>query len=509
MNGPYRISPVVNRRIAKALLAVVVFASPALAQDTRPWTWTDRDGKRRTEAELHWAIRAHYIWLGSSNEASDLRQALTGADIIHPRHQPPNLDEADPSGTKPAKADLRSADLRGANLSGLNLSGADLSSALLDDADISGTYLIRANLSGAHLVGVDLSSANLGFADLKRANLRNADLSVAGLYQADLTGADLSNAQLKSASLDSAGLKQAFLYRADLKDADLYRADLSGAYLIGANLKGARLNDAKLNDSHLKEAKLQHAQLNNTDLTGAELTTAKVADTILETKGLPIIREFATVQGLELLTYNASPDALAELRKGLKDGGFRDQERKVTYALKRREAELAGPVNYLFNRLFFDLTCQYGMSPGRPLQLVIALWLLCSVVYLLFFMHLSKRSGLYLMPSPEFGTDGKEHEIKPKKILWEPGYSPGLRGLGSRVLQELRLLRTAVFFSLMSAFNIGFRDINFGRWLRLLTTREYDIKAVGWARPVSGLQSLISVYFIALWVLTYFGRPFE
>jgi hypothetical protein len=33
----------------------------------------------------------------------------------------------------------------------------------------------------------------------------------------------------------------------------------------------------------------------------------------------------------------------------------------------------------------------------------------------------------------------------------------------------------------MSAFNIGFRDINFGRWLRLLTRQEVDIKAVGWA----------------------------
>lgn len=58
------------------------------------------------------------------------------------------------------------------------------------------------------------------------------------------------------------------------------------------------------------------------------------------------------------------------------------------------------------------------------------------------------------------------------------------------------------------AFNIGFRDINFGRWLRLLTKRGYDLKAVGWARTVSGFQSLLSVYLIALWVLSYFGRPF-
>ena len=30
-----------------------------------------------------------------------------------------------------------------------------------------------------------------------------------------------------------------------------------------------------------------------------------------------------------------------------------------------------------------------------------------------------------------------------------------------------------------------------------------------WVRVVSGVQSLLSVYLLALWVLTYFGRPFD
>jgi len=66
-----------------------------------------------------------------------------------------------------------------------------------------------------------------------------------------------------------------------------------------------------------------------------------------------------------------------------------------------------------------------------------------------------------------------------------------------------------MFFSLMTAFNIGFRDINFGRGLRLLTRQEFDIKPSGWARVIAGSQSLISVYLLALWVLTYFGSPFD
>lgn len=42
----------------------------------------------------------------------------------------------------------------------------------------------------------------------------------------------------------------------------------------------------------------------------------------------------------------------------------------------------------------------------------------------------------------------------------------------------------------------------------MLTKHECNLKAVGWARRVSGFQSLLSVYLIALWVLSYFGRPF-
>jgi hypothetical protein len=35
------------------------------------------------------------------------------------------------------------------------------------------------------------------------------------------------------------------------------------------------------------------------------------------------------------------------------------------------------------------------------------------------------------------------------------------------------------------------------------------MRATGWVRVAAGVQSLLSVYLIALWVLTYFGRPFE
>jgi hypothetical protein len=65
------------------------------------------------------------------------------------------------------------------------------------------------------------------------------------------------------------------------------------------------------------------------------------------------------------------------------------------------------------------------------------------------------------------------------------------------------------YFSLLSAFHIGWRDLSIGTWITRAQPREYTLKPAGWVRLVSGLQSLLSVYLLAIWALTYFGRPFQ
>jgi hypothetical protein len=55
----------------------------------------------------------------------------------------------------------------------------------------------------------------------------------------------------------------------------------------------------------------------------------------------------------------------------------------------------------------------------------------------------------------------------------------------------------------------GSRDLNVGTWITRRQPQEYTIRTTGWVRLVSGLRSLISVYRVPLWVLTYFGRPFD
>ena len=136
------------------------------------------------------------------------------------------------------------------------------------------------------------------------------------------------------------------------------------------------------------------------------------------------------------------------------------------------------------------------------------LWFLCSFLYFAC-IHTHGEAGLYRVYGQSIGDDPSAQRRVERISPLSTKYSPGPRLLFQFFRRECLLLRTSMFFSLMSAFNIGFRDINFGRWLRLLTRQEFDIKAVGWARVIAGWQSLISVYLIALWVMTYFGRPFD
>jgi Pentapeptide repeats (8 copies) len=169
----------------------------------------------------------------------------------------------------------------------------------------------RADLSDAYLRGANLGGALLGSANLSRANLSNANLNGAILIRAELSGAELASANLSGASLTY--------------------ADLSGAYLGGANLNGAYMGGAEL----------AHALLFQADLSSARFNVAKFDGTVFEPNALPQLEGVSRAKNLELLTYKDNPVALVQLRKQFEDGGFREQERKITYALKRREAELS------------------------------------------------------------------------------------------------------------------------------------------------------------------------
>jgi hypothetical protein len=179
------------------------------------------------------------------------------------------------------------------------------------------------------------------------------------------------------------------------------------------------------------------------------------------------------------------------------------------------------------------------MSPGRPLLILLFGLIPCFAVIYICALGSRGRGALWAIwaadrVEKEVGDSEPvrltteapfPHHTLPDEADTEPASCNALctrQVTGScelcNVLAERRrfclyftpkVILAALYFSVLSAFSIGWRELNVGNWISRIQSYEYNLRATGWVRTVSGLQSLLSVYLLALWALTYFGRPFE
>jgi hypothetical protein len=206
---------------------------------------------------------------------------------------------------------------------------------------------------------------------------------------------------------------------------------------------------------------------------------------------VPPVENIASAKNLAEITYAYDPHVLIELREAFKKAGFKEEERQVTYAHRKHESASAGWAQHWFNFILFDLTSQYGMSPGRPLQILLCLIPAFACVYLVA-LRRSEGGGIWIVWSKDRlpKDDGQDEPVRITRT--------GFRSIG-----------TALQFSLLSTFNMGWHDLNVGNWIARVQAHEYSLRGTGWVRMVAGAQSLIGVYLVALWALSYFSRPFE
>lgn len=520
------------------LLTIIVCMPvlPANGQDEANWRPKRMGASKITKSELMGMLEAHKAWISTTWKKSDPKQGrrlqLLGADL---------------TGEDLKGINLRSVDLRGADLREADLRRAKMSEADFRQADFRGADLISADLRNSDLRKADLRRARLNFADLRNSDLRQADLRGADLISADLREAKTRGVKLEKANLNETKFDKSFknntkyytvwelnntdgeninsenkkslrkrLPGMDLREAFLVEVDLGGTDKKKTNLRKTKLQKAVLNDSNLSNTDLSEANLSDADLIGADLrgavliktvmrnadlTEAKLAGAIFEPKAgsLPDIAAISSAEGLSELRYEDSPHALVELREAFKKAGLLAQERQITYAIKysrrkelNKQKSLWGKLESLFNLIFFELTCLYGMKPGRPLLIMFVLICILTVPYTIALKWPPKKDGIWKMWFPDrahkqLGTD--------EPIRLRLGF--------------LSAVKTGFFFSILSAFSIGWREINVRMWIVRLQQQEYILRATGWVRTVSGFQSLISVYLLALWILTYFGRLFE
>ena len=218
------------------------------------------------------------------------------------------------------------------------------------------------------------------------------------------------------------------------------------------------------------------------------------------------------------MRYTGSRHQLATLREMLQKAGMRQQEREVTYALKHRDRELAwckkedkklelckdsisDKIESLFNLVLFESPSAYGMYPGRPLRILGVVVFLFSIPYMI---ALGLGRGIKVMWPDKLSRDDDPHAEAGKSLPAAPQiFFPRARrrytGRVSRgLLRTASIVIVGLYFSLLSAFHIGWRELSSGTWLSRIQPREYQLVATGWVRRVSGLQSIMSVYLLAL-----------
>lgn len=342
--------------------------------------------------------------------------------------------------------------------------------------------------------------------DTRRAHLCGADLSGLNFQQTELSGADLSGANLSKADFFNAKLAGAIMFWTNLAGSNMNLADLEESGLIWANLSRANLNGAKLKD----------AIFYNADVTGTLFA--------FEDKSPPDTNTLAFARNLEQLNFIPQntygfPDMMI-LRESFKKGGFRYQERVMTFLIKQAQEKInTSCVETIFHHIAFNLTSEYGKSPSRCLWIMFYLTISMSLLYFIA-LYRNNGGGLWAVWSND-RTIKQEGTDQPIRLSFAMPFPPSSHipsenafELGAVSIKRWLFLCfvsycSAFYFSLLSAFHFGWRDLNVSNWIARIQPREYAIRPTGWVRVVSGIQSLISLYLVALWVLTYFGRPFD
>lgn len=337
----------------------------------------------------------------------------------------------------------------------------------------------RANLCGADLWGVHLNGADLSFAHL---NPRGPEPRGPELRAPKQRGPHWRGAERRGPDPREPVQREPVARAPDWREPDT-RADLTRADLTRADLTGAQVSKAKLSYADLKE-------------------------TIYAPVSQPPDPYVAGIKGLATIRAESGEQiGLVQLRKLLQDAGLRDSVREATYSIQSKitrdqlstGSALPEKIEGCLRTVGFNWTTAYGLHPQRAFRWILLLSAILTPVYMFAMLRPTATSGvIQVFPADRLdGTAGDpaDEEKRKKQLV----HAKGWRDAAS----------TAAYFSLISAVNIGFEAFTPGDWIRRLQTREYSLEAVGWVRIVARAQALLSVYLLAMWVLTQFGQPFE
>lgn len=272
------------------------------------------------------------------------------------------------------------------------------------------------------------------------------------LIGADLAGLHWPNCEVGIALLARVSFRGAELSGCQFSGTDLSDADFSGAILTNVEFREANLDGADFSQADLRGARLIDSTMNRALLRGADIEGV-VFEPIRWSLRNP--QDLRRSPQLATLRYETSPHALYELRADLKTSGLRRAEREVTYVIESSTTAQTGGIEGWLRWLAFDVTSEYGRRPGRPLLVMLSLIPLFALLYWLP-VRRETAAGIYRVP-PEKKSALPNEITDPQRVQ-----ARGIAALG-----------LALQFSVLSAFHIGWRELNVGNWISRMQPRNY------------------------------------
>jgi hypothetical protein len=398
--------------------------------------------------EIRAIFKRYRDWLKSINALQD-DGSVSGYDLDaalfkNPSSQPATFCNVDFSKTSSLKELI--SDFTGLDFSYSNLSKADLNTHL-HDVSFRGSCLVEAQFTMSGIWGVDFSHTNL-----TRANFNKTNISGGSSFSDSL------------------------LYDTDFTDSNTTYIDLSNAVYMTAS-------------DPITAVALIGLENATWSLRGNETFDADPCG-------------FTWTNNGSLAYGDTNPYSLLRFRKYTRDKGLYDDARRLTVAIENGKLSEYLHSDSIFDKLYgvtrfvtLGLTTSYGLYPSRALLLIVGNVMAFSFIYwyIIATRHNSNETGIYRMLPDD--------RIMPCK----GGYKLLKKKAQIVRLNWRRAYPYALLFSAASAFQIGWKDINIGAWISRLQTREFSLVARGWVRSVSGIQTLISLGLLVLWILSILG----
>lgn len=413
-------------------------------------------------------------------------------------------------------------DFCGSTVKNLNLSKMIFKKITFNKMDLSGSSFKKANLSNSTFHTTNLSNCNFDHANLKNSEIYLSDLTLASFDSTDLSnssfkyskfyktdvrrvdlgGANLTGVRIEDSNILGSNLEKADISYAKIIDSELDGSNLSGASLHRSTLSNTSLQGVKLVNSDLWDAVLRNVELIDTDLEGANFWGVDLTGSTYEAISVPKPSTLGNLTGLSTVKFRkGKQNGLVLLRGQLRAMGLRALEREATYAIEKNITANSNRMEKFFRLIFFELPVGYGLNFGRPLIIILTI----TISFSFFYFFPIYGMGKFKIYKHSNKTSFKEKYINGRKEK-EIFVINSIDEYSAKSF--ISAINMSIYFSILSTFNIGWREINLGTWISRLQMEDYILKSSGWVRTVSGCQSIICVYLLGLWILSYFGRPF-